>query len=165
MTLCQTPCPLSSLQVWQTSWHTTVVTQLKSFLHTSTVCSILILISEEKWWLVQWTAFSSYTHQHWCHDLSFTCIVGLLATKGYKLTETGKVVVPKKQNKQNPSVSWASRQCALWNRTCIAGDISRWTQDWVLSSVGVPVKEIQSNYKYCNINIISNLNMSVCQYW
>lgn len=95
VTLCQTPCLLSSFQVWQIFWHTAVVMQQKHFLHTSTVCSVLIFISEEKWWLVQWTTFSSRAHQHWCHHLSFTCIVESLAVKGYELMEIWQVVVPK----------------------------------------------------------------------
>lgn len=37
---------------------------------------------------------------HWCNDLSFTCIVESLATKGYELMEAEKVVAPKKQIKK-----------------------------------------------------------------
>lgn len=36
---------------------------------------------------------------------------------------------------------------------------------WILSYTRFLVKKIQSDYEYRSINIISNLNMSVCQYW
>lgn len=73
---------------------------LEYFLPTSTVCSILILTSEEKQRLVQWAAFPSCSHLHWCHDQSFTCIVEFLAVNRSELMEIGKVVVSKKQIKK-----------------------------------------------------------------
>lgn len=41
----------------------------------------------------------SCSHQHWCHDQSFTCIVESLAVNGSELMEIGNIVVPKKQRK------------------------------------------------------------------
>lgn len=105
----------SGSQVWQVCWHAAVLMPLECFLHTSTVWSILILISEEKQWLVQWAAFSS-CYQHWCHDQSFICVVESSVVNGSELTEIGNVVVPKEQIKNIPltqeqevSVCWETR--------------------------------------------------------
>jgi len=92
-------------------------------------------------------------------DLHFYCRV--LSYEGLWTHGNRKSCGPK-ETKQNPSASWTSSRCALWDRTY---DGPWHLKYWVLSSVGVSVKEIQSNYKYCIINIISNWNMSVCQYW
>lgn len=110
-----------------------------------------------------WAAFSTCSHQHWCRDQSFTCIVESLAVNVSELREIGKAVVTKKKIKEIPlfqgqevSVQWG-----------VGPTFPMAFKHRVLWSVGVfalfPVKEIWSNYKHCYINIISKLNMSVCQ--